>query len=440
VRARKYLLSLYAGCGSQEPPCACVSHDYSVGPNYIESQAIPCSVAPRRRSETGGFTNECTQLEMVARDRFFCQKQTNTLGSRQCKGRPRCQYGETVFKSSHGRVEGRPLRRNRRVERNQSKEVTARHPGHCRQSLDILGQQILSKGRPPQGTGNSQADNTQQVIPLGVAQREIDLSSLVIPNTQNMSMGHYSQLPRLGSHSKSRGVLHLTFLPALPSTVPVGERLQNSLAQWQESIIDPFALSIVTHGYKIPLLGRPPLTHTARWEPSQKNMEKARIIRQEVESLLHKRAIQPVTGTEPGFYSHMFLVRKNSGGWRPVMDLTRLNQYVVRSKFRMVTSANIREVVQQHDWLASLDLTDAYLHIPMHYLSRKFLRFSVEGKAYEFRVLPFGLTTAPYVFTKVLRAVVNRLQSRSVNISPYLDDWLFRSVHKHILVENIASH
>jgi hypothetical protein len=218
-----------------------------------------------------------------------------------------------------------------------------------------------------------------------------------------MSMGHGSQPPKLGSHTRGKGVLQLTFRLALPSTVPVGERLQNSIAQWQESIVDPFALSVVTHGYKIPLLGRgPPLTFTALWEPSQKNMEKARIIRQEVESLLQKRAIQPVIDTEPGFYSHMFLVKKSSGGWRPVMDLSRLNQYVVRSKFRMVTSANIREVVQQHDWLASLDLTDAYLHIPMHYLSRKLLRFSVEGKAYEFRVLPFGLTTAPYVFTKVL--------------------------------------
>jgi hypothetical protein len=182
-----------------------------------------------------------------------------------------------------------------------------------------------------------------------IKQRGKRLPQSVSQSTQNVSIAQIMQPARLLSHTRSMGVLELDFLPAPPSSVPVGKRLQHSLLQWHRSIVDPFALSVVTQGYKIPLIRRPPLTCKAPLEAPVMNLEKASVIRQEVASLLQKGAIQPVKGTEPGFYSHMFLVRKSSGGWRPVMDLTRLNQYVAGSKFKMVTPANIRESVHQHD-------------------------------------------------------------------------------------------
>ena len=52
------------------------------------------------------------------------------------------------------------------------------------------------------------------------------------------------------------------------------------------------------------------------------------------------------------------------------------------------------------DWMVSLDLKDAYLQVPMHPNSRKFLRFMVGGKVYQFRVRCFGFSTAPQVFTR----------------------------------------
>ena len=48
--------------------------------------------------------------------------------------------------------------------------------------------------------------------------------------------------------------------------------------------------------------------------------------------------------------------------------------------------------------MVSRDLKDADLQVPMHPDSRKFLRFMVGGKVYQFKVLCFGLSTAPQVF------------------------------------------
>jgi hypothetical protein len=58
------------------------------------------------------------------------------------------------------------------------------------------------------------------------------------------------------------------------------------------------------------------------------------------------------------------------------------------------------------EYATSIDLNDAYFHVAIHRRDRRFLRFSVEGCMYEFQVLLFGLSTAPRVFTRVVKALV----------------------------------
>ena len=75
-------------------------------------------------------------------------------------------------------------------------------------------------------------------------------------------------------------------------------------------------------------------------------------------------------------------------------------------------------------WMVSLDLRDAYLQVPVHHDSRRYLRFVVAGKSYQFRVLCFGLTTAPQVFTRLMAPVSAILHKYGVRMLRYLDDWL----------------
>ena len=55
---------------------------------------------------------------------------------------------------------------------------------------------------------------------------------------------------------------------------------------------------------------------------------------------------------------------------------------------------------------------------------RKFLRFMYNSVMYEFATLPFGLSTSPRVFTRVVKTIGAALQRRGVMIFMYLDDWL----------------
>lgn len=78
--------------------------------------------------------------------------------------------------------------------------------------------------------------------------------------------------------------------------------------------------------------------------------------------------------------------------------------------------------------MSSLDLKDAYFLIPIYKGHRKFLRFRFKGKLFQFLCLPFGLCTSPYVFTKIMKPVINNLRLQGIVMVLYLDDFLF--IHK----------
>ena len=154
--------------------------------------------------------------------------------------------------------------------------------------------------------------------------------------------------------------------------------------------------------------------------------------------MLQKNAITEVPPDSPGFYSNVFLVRKASGGWRPVIDLKNLNAHIHAPHFRMFTTSSVLSSVEKGDYLFKIDLQDAYFHIPIHPSSRKYLRFAFENRVYQFRVLPFGLNTAPQIFTRLGHTVTAYLHRRGISVIPYLDDWLVHHPDRQVLLRHQA--
>ncbi len=152
----------------------------------------------------------------------------------------------------------------------------------------------------------------------------------------------------------------------------------------------------------------------------------APILRAEIAVLLAKDAIEPVPPADmrSGFYSPYFIVPKKSGGLRPILDLRVLNRALHRLPFKMLTPKRIFGCVRPRDWFAAIDLKDAYFHVSILPRHRPFLRFAFEGRAYQYKVLPFGLSLSPRVFTKVAEAALVPLREQGVRILNYLDDWL----------------
>jgi hypothetical protein len=126
------------------------------------------------------------------------------------------------------------------------------------------------------------------------------------------------------------------------------------------------------------------------------------------------------TTPPPGFYSHVFLVPKKSGEWRLIIDLSHLNHFLRVPRFKMETTRSVATAIQPKDWAVSLDLRDAYFHIPMHPDYQHFLRFSHEGKVYQFQALPFRLARPALIFTTVVKAFVTPFHAKAKPKAPFL--------------------
>ncbi len=175
---------------------------------------------------------------------------------------------------------------------------------------------------------------------------------------------------------------------------------------------------------------------------------KASVLQQELSSLLQKGAIEeiPQSEVERGFFSRYFLVSKRDGSLRPILDLRRLNFSLYKGKFKMLTIKTIMSQVQEGDWFVTIDLKDAYFHIQVVQRHRRFLQFAFGGKAYQYKVLPFGLALAPRTFMKCMDAALAPLRLQGIRVLNYLDDWLILahsrelvSRHRDIVLGHIHS-
>ena len=219
----------------------------------------------------------------------------------------------------------------------------------------------------------------------------------------------------------------------------VGGCLSSHWRRWQEIGAETWVVTVLRDGYRVPFKDSPPpLARTPVSFPTYRaGSPRAQALRQEVEAMLAKGALEIARDPGPGFYSRLFLVEKATGGWRPVIDLSHLNDFVQLTPFKMETVASVLLSVREGDFLASLDLKDAYFQIPIHGSSRKLLRFMSEGTVYQFKALCFGLSTAPQVFTRIFAAVSAWAHARGIRLLRYLDDWLVLSSSEKKAKESI---
>ena len=131
--------------------------------------------------------------------------------------------------------------------------------------------------------------------------------------------------------------------------------------------MDAWVVEALRVGYRIPFDRRPPLSERPLSLPAYSPQSiKGVALTQELQTLLRKRAVEPAPQS-PGFYSRLFLVQKASWSWRPIIDLSNLNDYITSSHFHMETPRSVLSSIRPGDWMISLDLQDAYLQVPVHH-------------------------------------------------------------------------
>jgi hypothetical protein len=209
------------------------------------------------------------------------------------------------------------------------------------------------------------------------------------------------------------GMFFNYFITNLPPNIPPTGRLVFFLPVWKRITQDPWVLQVV-QGYQLELLSTPVQQN---WHPLRVSLSHQAVLNQEVQALLDKRAVHQVQNNDStGFTSSLFVVPKKdggNGGNRPEFETPK--PILVYEHFKMEGIHMLRDLLRKGDYLVTIDLKDVYLTVPIWKGHQKYLRFLWKDTMLEFACLPFGLATAPRVFTKLMKPVVAMLRQRGVH-------------------------
>ena len=201
----------------------------------------------------------------------------------------------------------------------------------------------------------------------------------------------------------------------------VGGRLHKFAHEWSTITNDIVILRYI-YGITLNFTGDPNTI------PSRvvrlRNPTEAQALTEEIQKLLDKRVIKKCHPVPDQVLSSVFLVKKPNNSFRTIFNMKLLNTLIKYEHFKMDTLETAKAMLRKNWYLASVDLRDAYFTVPVDPRYRKYLRFQFNDSLYEFQAMPQGLTSAPRLFTKILKPVLAKLRGDGCICMAYLDDIL----------------
>ena len=205
-------------------------------------------------------------------------------------------------------------------------------------------------------------------------------------------------------------------------------RLRRAQAWWKDWCHCSFALSIICHGYSLPWTSSPPPPFRKDNHPMAS--AHAEFVTTAIQELMDTGAASICTPcNQPQCVSPLNVVEQRDKK-SLILDLRAVNRYLVIPKFRYEGLTRVAELIRKDDWLFTIDLKSDYHHVDMHPSARPFLGFRFAQQTYTFNSLPFGLATAPFVFTQIIKQLAKRSRALGFRLVPYVDDIIFMASSK----------
>ena len=145
-----------------------------------------------------------------------------------------------------------------------------------------------------------------------------------------------------------------------------------------------------------------------------------------IDNLEKDKVIERCQVKEGDFMNNVFLVQKNTDEkkYRCILNMKPLNKdYVELTHFKMDTLQTCLQLMQDKCYMASIDISNAYHHIPIHPDYSKYLKFELGTVTYQYLTIPQGYRDSPRVFTKCLKPVLKHLREKGFVSSVYIDDF-----------------
>ena len=186
------------------------------------------------------------------------------------------------------------------------------------------------------------------------------------------------------------------------STIVVAGRLKSHIQFWRSIGASQFILDVIEHGYRIPFHSTPPVSFSNN---NKSSLAHSDFVNEAISELLVTHRIFE-SEVLPHNVNPLSVSIQSSGKKRLILDLRFVNKHVWKQKVKFEDLKVALNYFDKGHFMFSFDIKSGYHHVLIFPPHQTFLGFSwfYQGKVryFCFRVLPFGLCSAPFVFTKFL--------------------------------------
>ena len=150
-------------------------------------------------------------------------------------------------------------------------------------------------------------------------------------------------------------------------------------------------------------------------------------VQKSIDELLVSRAIVEVP--KPPAVVNPLSVSTKHGKKRLVLDLRYVNKYLNKQACKIEGAETLMRYLPGATHLYGFDLKAGYHHVDMHPSQHCLLGFAYpdyngKHRFFTFKVLPFGLSSAGFIFTKVLRVLIKHWRAQMIRVVTFFDDGL----------------
>ena len=160
-----------------------------------------------------------------------------------------------------------------------------------------------------------------------------------------------------------------------------------------------------------------PGTRPIKQPPHRLGPEKEAEVQRQIEGLLEKGLIEPACGA---WSSPVVLVRKKDGTWRFCVDYRKLNAVTQYDAYPLPRIDESLDALSGSRYFSTLDLVSGYWQVPLTEDAKEKSTFTTRNGLWRWKVLPFGLTSAPATFQRLMEKVLQGLHWKTLLL--YLDD------------------
>ena len=204
--------------------------------------------------------------------------------------------------------------------------------------------------------------------------------------------------------------------------INVKGNLKKNLSYWESIGANETVKNIIKEGYKIPFITTPEKAIFKNNLSAQNNRE---FVDEALNELLATGRVVETTNI-PRVVNPLSVSVQRNGKKRLILDLRHVNKHVYKDKIKFEDWKTMEDFVVKQGFMFKFDIKQGYHHIEIDKIHQKFLGFSWEQngsvKYFVFTVLPFGLTSAPFIFTKTMRVLVKYWREQAIKIACFIDD------------------